>query len=100
MFNDWSWLSNRTDEQEDRMNTWLHSIRGNKILIIEIGSSNYVPTVRAQGKYIIERIGGRDSCLMRINPNDFTVSRENDISVPMRALEALNEIDELLNKDS
>lgn len=97
MFNDMSWVSDREDLQEQRLQAWLSQVRGNCIAVVEIGSSMFVPTVRNVGEGIVRTSRHQESALIRINPNDFTVRYKNDISVPMKGLKALQEIDDALN---
>ena len=81
------------------MHTWLRKVRGNCLTVIEIGSGMFVPSVRTMGESIVKLSGHKDSCLVRINPIDFDVHGKNDISVPLKGLEALTVIDKLLNGD-
>ena len=98
MFNDFTWLSERQDVQEERMQRWLRDVWGSKtpITVIEIGSSSFVPTVRNVGETIAMR--HTDSCLIRINVRDPEVRWGKDISVPMTGLAALEQMDALVDQ--
>ena len=96
MFGDDTFVEDRTDEQENRYNAFMNGLdRQSNIAIIEIGAGNYVPTVR----YTSEGIAGQfeKATLIRINPSEADVPKGN-ISIPLKGLEALEQIDSLLNK--
>ena len=46
MFGDWGWDSARTDRQMRRMNTWIESLDDARLVVIECGAGQAVPTVR------------------------------------------------------
>ncbi|NOX90293.1 MAG: NAD-dependent deacetylase [Calditrichaeota bacterium] len=87
MFNDWSWISHRTDEQEERLNNWLAQINreGYRLVIIEMGAGTAVPTVR----YTSERVAQfTDGVLIRINPREYSTP-EGHIGLACRAKEGI-----------
>jgi len=65
MFGDWSWLSFRTDTQEERLHIWLRERADTKLLIVEIGAGLAVPTVRHFSEQIFKRT--KNSTLIRLN---------------------------------
>jgi NAD-dependent SIR2 family protein deacetylase len=81
MFNDWGWISDRTQAQEERFHSWLHDIRGATLVVVECGAGSAVPTVRWQ----CQRLNGT---LVRINPRE-PAGPAGTISIPMGASEAL-----------
>ncbi len=84
-FNDWGWVSDRTDLQMDRLNKWFRTVR--HPVIIELGAGTAVPTIRRASESIA-------APLIRINPTDFEIpSRKKDsIGINMKGLEALQQI--------
>ena len=93
MFNDWHWLSHRTSEQEQRFECWLGSVRGARLAIVEIGAGSAVPTVRMTSERIASRT---DATLIRINPRE-PQAPHGHIGLPINAVQALQEIDDLLD---
>ncbi len=62
MFGDWYWKSERTDEQYRKMNEWLADKI--KIVVIELGAGNAVPTVRYMSESVVKNY---NADLIRIN---------------------------------
>lgn len=80
MFNDWHWLSVRTELQQARLDQWLSLVK--RPLVIELGAGVAIPSIR--------RIGERHGrALIRINPRDSAVGGRQQIALPMSALEGL-----------
>jgi NAD-dependent SIR2 family protein deacetylase len=94
MFGDGGWASERTDEQEERLSTWLDALRraGAKLVVVECGAGTAVPTVRLLGERMVARLGAR---LLRINVREPDVPR-GQIGIPEGALAALERLDALL----
>lgn len=94
MFGDWTWIADRTDRQDARLNNWLQRIRSEKIplAIIEIGAGEAVPTVRLKSEHVARTY---NATLIRINPRDYTVPR-GQIALPMGAAEGIRRIYEAL----
>ena len=88
MFNDWNWLPHRTGEQERRFESWLDTVRGGRLAIVELGAGSAVPTVRMISERVAHRLG---ATLVRINPRESRVPH-GQIGIPLSALEALREI--------
>ncbi len=87
MFGDWNWISNRSNEQSDRMHKWITKLINSnaKIAIIEMGAGSSVPTVRMQS----ERVSSYENArLIRINPREYDVPI-GEIGLPLAAKEAL-----------
>ena len=90
MFSDWHWLPNRTSGQEHRFDSWLGTVAGTSLAIIELGAGSAVPTVRMTSERLASRPG---ATLVRINPREPQVPHGH-ISLSLGALEALEAIDE------
>ncbi len=90
MFGDWSWISGRTDAQENRMSIWLNDIgrRPIRLAVIEIGAGKAVPTVRHFSEQAAAQQGGT---LIRINPRDYDVPAGH-ISIPLGGQEGIERI--------
>jgi len=85
LFNDWGWISDQTDLQMERLNKWYRKVKNP--LVIEMGAGLAVPTVRR----VCE---STPAPLVRINLTDPQMdgSRQNGISLKMRAQKALEQI--------
>ena len=92
MFNDWNWLPNRTSGQEHRFGSWLDTVGGAGLVIIEMGAGSAVPTVRLTSERLASRPGSQ---LIRINPREPQVPHGH-VGLPLYALEALQAIDNCL----
>ena len=98
MFNDWTYIETRKEEQQGKYMNFLKTLRkDDKIVVIEIGAGNFVPTVRNTSERIANNYGG---CLIRINPREPEVPSNihSAISFPMFGLECLKEIDFQMDK--
>jgi NAD-dependent SIR2 family protein deacetylase len=95
MFGDWSWISTRTEVQSTRRSAWLERISGERlgVAVVEIGAGEAVATVRRQSEYIARANG---ATLIRINPRDYAVPHERDISLPLGAAEGIDRIVDLI----
>ena len=94
MFNDPAWIPRRTDRQQDRLDEWLE-VALLSVVVVEIGAGVAIPSVRS----LSERITRRGGNLVRINPQDSRVRSGRvgtAVGLPMRALEALEAIDQAL----
>ena len=74
MFGDWGWDASRTEAQEERFEDFLQrlSVRGSRLVIVEIGAGTAVPTVRLTGERIARQLGAK---LIRLNPREPEVDR-------------------------
>lgn len=97
MFGDWSWNGRRSDVQEARFLTWLQeaSTRGFAVAVVEIGAGKTVSTVRNLSERVTR---DHSATLIRINPRDYSVPHERDISLPLGAAEAINAIVECMHE--
>jgi len=90
MFGDYDWLPFRSEEQQSRYDWWLHQVQGKQIVAIELGAGLAIPTVRIECET-------QGQLLIRINPRE-PETPEGGISVPLRALEALTRIEQILRR--
>ncbi len=69
MFGDFSWLSDRSQEQQKRFGQWLQSVRekSHRLAIVELGAGTAIPSVRHNSERLVDRFGGT---LIRINPRE------------------------------
>jgi len=96
MFGDFSWLPNRTREQERRFDEFLCDHRGKGLVVVEMGAGTAIPTIR----YLGERVASGGGRLVRINPREAQVP-PGQISLSCGAHDGLAGINRLLsvNKD-
>ncbi|MDK2821642.1 MAG: hypothetical protein PWP31_1607 [Clostridia bacterium] len=93
MFGDFSWISNRTMDQEKNFSKFLQSHQKDKIVVIEIGAGTAVPTIRN----LTEQLGKQfNTKIIRINPREYQIAPPH-ISLACGGLEGLQEIDKILN---
>jgi hypothetical protein len=90
MFGDWGWDPSRSDAQQRRLTSWLDSIGGARLVIIECGAGTAIPTVRHACEDAARRHGGT---LIRINLREPEVPA-GQVSLPMGALDALVALDQ------
>jgi NAD-dependent SIR2 family protein deacetylase len=67
-----------------------------KLVVIEIGAGNFVPTVRYESEHTSSQLNGT---LIRINPGDYEVPEsygDKAIPLPLGGLAALQRIDEII----
>jgi NAD-dependent SIR2 family protein deacetylase len=93
MFADADWVPNVTHEQERRYRSWLASVRGRKLVILELGAGTAIATIRWHGESLAT--GRPQTTLVRVNP-DATDAEEPVIPVRLGALEALTRIEAAL----
>jgi NAD-dependent SIR2 family protein deacetylase len=90
MFGDSGWDSSHSDTQQRRLKSWLASIVGASLVIVECGAGTAIPTVRLICQDVAVRY---DGTLIRINPREPDVP-SGQISLPMGALDALGALDQ------
>lgn len=90
MFGDCDWLSRRSEEQHHRFQVWQRRYSRANIVTVEIGAGKEIPTAR----YAADDMPGTT---IRINPRDSEGNR-NTLSIPMGALQALENINQILNR--
>jgi NAD-dependent SIR2 family protein deacetylase len=90
MFGDWDWLPHRTDEQSQRMRTWLKRVYDEKmnLVVVEMGAGESVPTVRMKSEHVVQLHCGT---LIRINPRDYSVPPQH-IGIPLGGAEGIKQI--------
>ncbi len=93
MFGDWSWNGQRTDLQRRRFSGWLKKGSATTMAVVELGAGNAVSTVRGLSEQVAR---SHNATLVRINPRDYQVPRDRDISLPLGAAEAVKAIVECM----
>ncbi len=90
MFGDWSWISQRSNQQSSKLKNWLANLIDNKarLVIIEMGAGNAVATVRYTSESIAKNC---KATLIRINSRNYDVP-EGQISIPLGAFEGISKI--------
>lgn len=86
MFGDWEWDESRTAEQERRLERWLGQVRGQRLVVLEVGAGQAVPTVRRFSEQVAESF---HAPLIRINPRE---PEGADLPLALGALEALRDL--------
>jgi NAD-dependent SIR2 family protein deacetylase len=94
MFGDWHWQDARTAEQSARMEDWLERVPGRRLVVVECGAGNAVPTVR---QFCEQVASYYVAYLIRINVREPHVP-SGHIGLPLGALHALKAIDGLLEQ--
>lgn len=91
MFGDYSWIETRSIHQEMCLRDWLNTLRGQKLVVIELGAGQAIPTVRWKCEAIAQK---QRAPLIRINPRDVREDHDTDQFVGIRsgALQALEKI--------
>ncbi|MBF0308574.1 MAG: NAD-dependent deacetylase [Magnetococcales bacterium] len=95
MFNDSSWLAQRTNQQKERLWEWLNRLQreGRSLMVIEIGAGTAVATIRRRSEDYADRFHGD---LVRINPRDFHAFQKRFISLPYGAADGISSIAALI----
>jgi len=92
MFGDYSWISDRTQRQEEHFESFLDTHRDQPITVVEIGAGTMVPTIR----FLSERLGRRRGIkVIRINPREPHIDAPH-ISLSCGGLEGLRGIEQQL----
>lgn len=91
MFSDWGWDQKRTSNQHEYFQAWLEQHKKTDLLVLELGAGTNIPTVRTTCEEVFETIGNH---FVRINPREAESKIDNVISIPMKAMKAL----ELINQ--
>ena len=95
MFGDGHWDDSIATEQEARLESWLGTLRGRRVVAVELGVGTAIPTVRRASEQIARLLGGT---LIRINPREPEVP-QGHVGLPLGALEGLAAIDRILRGD-
>lgn len=96
MFGDWGWDDAITSAQRRRLQAWLETLRGRRVVVVECGAGTAIPTVRNTCEDLAEQLRGT---LIRINPREFDVPR-GQIDLPLGARDGLMEIQKILQSES
>jgi hypothetical protein len=72
MFGDYDWLSERTDQQEEKWQQFLSDTYKKELTVIEYGAGFGVPTIRMKSEALLFRptAKGVRTHLIRVNPRD------------------------------
>ena len=89
MFGDYSFVTNRADEQSARFYEWKERNQSKKTVIIEIGAGSVIPTIRNFGDEESKNI---NTTLIRINPREYEITNDGDISIALGGLEGIKHI--------
>jgi NAD-dependent SIR2 family protein deacetylase len=93
MFGDYSWLHQRTADQETQFDRFLQAQQGGQLVVIEIGAGSAIPTIR----HLSEQLGRlQQSRVLRINPREPQISAPH-LAFPCGAVEALSGIEDSLS---
>ncbi len=92
MFNDNTWVLDRSDVQEQRLRAWLGEVAGSRIVVLEFGAGLAIPTVRLLSEQVAR---SRNAHLIRVNPRE-PETPAGHLGVPMGALEFLHGVDAIL----
>lgn len=91
MFGDFSWISDRTDAQDERFNRFLQETEREGMVIVEMGAGSSVPTIR----FLSERLGTAGGRVIRINPREAQIGQPH-LSLACGALAGLSAVNDLL----
>ncbi len=94
MFNDFSWLSDRSHEQQKRFAQWLQHLpkKSARLAVIELGAGTAIPTVRHTAERLVGRSGGT---LIRINLRESNVP-PGHFGLATGALQGLQLLEEVI----
>ena len=94
MFGDAGWDEGRSWQQEVRLNAWLGTLRGRRLVVVECGAGTAIPTVRQLCEFVAGQFGGT---LIRLNMREPQVP-PGHIGLAVGALAGLQAIDERLDR--
>jgi NAD-dependent SIR2 family protein deacetylase len=88
MFNDWHWISERSDAQMKRFSRWKHNIvkEKKKVAVIEIGAGTSISSIRRMSESAAKQF---KTSLIRINPRE-SQGLLGTIKLPFGGLEGLS----------
>jgi NAD-dependent SIR2 family protein deacetylase len=90
MFGDSGWISDRTDEQRRRLESFARQHVDDRTVVIEMGAGTSIPTIRHASEEL-----GRHGLVVRINPREAQIGAPH-VSMAAGALEGLSAIDRAL----
>ena len=91
MFGDWGWDLSRSNQQARRYEQFKAKVYENsyKLVIIEIGAGEYIPTVRHESEHLAQKLNG---FVIRINPRDYYINARLGVGIDMGGLDGLSKI--------
>jgi len=91
MFGDWHWDSSRSDRQASRLDDFKSTIYENsyKLVIIEIGAGEHIPTVRYESESTAKAL---DGFVARINPRDYQIDNRLGVGIALGGGEGIEKI--------
>ena len=91
MFGDWRWDSTRAYRQEMQFDKFKKHIqnRGHRLVIIEIGAGEHIPTVRNKSERTARELG---AFVIRINPRDYEIDEDIGVGLALGGQEGLEAI--------
>jgi NAD-dependent SIR2 family protein deacetylase len=92
MFGDFSWLSDRTHEQQQRFDEFVTDNREKPLVVVEMGAGTAIPTIRATSERLGRHCG---ATVIRINPREAQIAAPH-LSISEGALEGVQRIDTVL----
>src|SRR5262249_51102071 len=92
MFGDYHWVPGRSQRILDAVTAWRRGLAGKRLVVLEIGAGTAVPRVRRMAELASAGGGAR----IRITPREPEIRHGRGISLPMRALDTLSQLDERL----
>ena len=100
MFDDWEWMSDRSDGQHKNFYQFLKKWKGQSLVVFEIGAGNSVPTIRNMMEQLV--LDNKDAKMIRINPDKGVSSArymgDRYVDVTLSALEGIEKIKTELSK--
>lgn len=92
LFNDGTWVLERSHAQEQNLTAWLREVLGARVVILEFGAGLAIPTVRM----LSEQVGrSRNATLLRVNVREAQVPAGH-LGYPLGAMAFLRGVDEIL----
>lgn len=92
MFGDYSWLHQRTSDQEDNFNSFLQQNQNGQLVVVEMGAGSAIPTIRN----LSERLArSQQAKVLRINPREPQIGAPH-LSFSCGAVAALSGIEKIL----
>jgi hypothetical protein len=94
MFRDFEFIPERVDAQRYSFMKWLHDDTvKRRLCCIEIGAGTQIDTIRKTTRMLVDGYG---ATLIRINPEESEVEHAGEVSIPLGALDAINQINTAL----
>jgi len=91
MFGDWGWDGSRAEAQALRMEAFVQRVQSQnlKLVIIEIGAGEHIPTVRHLSEEMARVL---DGFVIRINPRDYHIDERFGIGLAMGGAEGITAV--------